>query len=221
MEMKNKGKIMMSAGCGVLTVLLIILLRFVDVRKIGPEGTSIGLSHLNKFFFDLTGLNIAWYDITDWLGLTSIATAFVFAVAGLVQLIKRKSLLMVDKELLCLGALYIVGIGLYFLFEKVIVNYRPVIMPGGSRPEASFPSSHTMIVCIIMGSAVMMIKKYIKKKSLQRVLAVFCYAIIAVTVIGRLIAGVHWFTDILGGILISISLLSLFSAIINWKEKES
>ena len=219
--MKNKGKIMMSAGCGVLTVLLIILLRFVDVREIGPEGTSIGLSHLNQFFFDLTGLNIAWYDITDWLGLTSIATAFVFAVAGLVQLIKRKSLLKVDKEILFLGALYIVVIGLYFLFEKVIVNYRPVIMPGGSRPEASFPSSHTMIVCIIMGSAVMMIKKYIKKKSLQRVLAVFCYAIIAVTVIGRLIAGVHWFTDILGGILISISLLSLFSAIINWKEKES
>ena len=211
----------MSAGCGVLTVLLIILLRFVDVREIGPEGTSIGLSHLNQFFFDLTGLNIAWYDITDWLGLTSIATAFVFAVAGLVQLIKRKSLLKVDKEILFLGALYIVVIGLYFLFEKVIVNYRPVIMPGGSRPEASFPSSHTMIVCIIMGSAVMMIKKYIKKKSLQRVLAVFCYAIIAVTVIGRLIAGVHWFTDILGGILISISLLSLFSAIINWKEKES
>ena len=211
----------MSAGCGVLTVLLIILLRFVDVREIGPEGTSIGLSHLNQFFFDLTGLNIAWYDITDWLGLTSIATAFVFAVAGLVQLIKRKSLLKVDKEILFLGALYIVVIGLYFLFEKVIVNYRPVIMPGGSRPEASFPSSHTMIVCIIMGSAVMMIKKYIKKKTLQRVLAVFCYAIIAVTVIGRLIAGVHWFTDILGGILISISLLLLFSAMINWKEKES
>ena len=211
----------MSAGCGVLTVLLIILLRFVDVREIGPAGTGIGLSHLNQFFFDLTGLNIVWYDITDWLGLIAIAAAFVFAVAGLVQLIKRKSLLKVDKEILFLGALYIVVIGLYFLFEKVIVNYRPVIMPGSSHPEASFPSSHTMIVCIIMGSAVMMIKKYIKKKSLQRVLAVFCYAIIAVTVIGRLIAGVHWFTDILGGILISISLLLLFSVMINWKEKES
>ena len=213
--MKNKGKIMMSAGCGVLTVLLIILLRFVDVREIGPEGTSIGLSHLNQFFFELTGLNIVWYDITDWLGLTAIATAFVFVVAGLVQWIKRKSLLKVDKEILCLGALYIVVIGLYFLFEKVIVNYRPVMMPGGSHPESSFPSSHTMIVCIIMGSAVMMIKKYIKKKSIQRVLAALCCVIIAVTVVGRLIAGVHWFTDILGGILISISLLSLFSAIIN------
>ena len=219
--MKNKGKILLSAGCGILTVLLIILLRFVDVREIGPEGTSIGLSHLNQFFFELTGLNIVWYDITDWLGLTAITAAFVFAVAGLVQWIKRKSLLKVDKEILFLGALYIVVIGLYFLFEKVIVNYRPVIMPGGSHPEASFPSSHTMIVCIIMGSAVMMIKKYIKKKSLQRVLSALCCVIIAVTVIGRLIAGVHWFTDILGWILISISLLSLFSAIINWKEKES
>ncbi len=37
-----------------------------------------------------------------------------------------------------------------------------------------------------------------------------CLSVIAVTVIGRLIAGVHWFTDILGGILISITLLSIF-----------
>ena len=125
----------------------------IDNFRLG--GTSIGLSQLNQFFFDLTGLNIVWYDITDWLGLTAIATAFVFAVAGLVQLIKRKSLLKVDREILCLGALYIVVIGLYFLFEKVIVNYRPVIMPGGSHPEASFPSSHTMIVCIIMGRPVL------------------------------------------------------------------
>ena len=171
--MKNKGKILMSAGCVVLTILLIILLRFVDVREIGPEGTSIGLSHLNQFFFDLTGLNIVWYNITDWLGLTAIATAFVFAVAGLVQWIKRKSLLKVDKEILCLGALYIVVIGLYFLFEKVIVNYRPVIMPGGSHPEASFPSSHTMIVCIIMGSAVMMIKSTSRKNQFKECLRRF------------------------------------------------
>ncbi len=216
--MKNKGKILVSAISAALTALLIILLRFVDVRAIGPRGTSIGLSHLNQFFFDLTGVNMVWYDITDWLGLTAIATALIFAVIGLVQLIKRKSFIKVDKEILALGGLYLLVIGIYFLFENVIVNYRPVIMPGSDFPGASFPSSHTMIVCIIMGSAVMLIKKYIRKKSLQKVLTALCYAIIAITVIGRLMSGVHWFTDIIGGILISVSLLTAFSLIINRGE---
>ena len=216
--MKNKGKIPVSIICAALTVLLIILLRFVDVSEIGPKGTSIGLSHLNQFFFDLTGVNMAWYDITDWLGLTAVATALIFAVIGSIQLIKRKSFIKVDKEILALGGLYLLVIGIYLLFEKVIVNYRPVIMPDSDFPEASFPSSHTMIVCIIMGSAVMVMKKYTNKKALQKVLTALCCTIVAVTVIGRLIAGVHWFTDIIGGILISVSLLTAFSFIINRGE---
>ena len=216
--MKNKGKILMSAISAALTVLLIILLRFVDVREIGPKGTSIGLSHLNQFFFNSTGVNMVWYDITDWLGLTAVATAFIFAVVGLVQFIKRKSFIKVDKEILALGGLYLFVIGIYLLFENMIVNYRPVIMPGSDFPGASFPSSHTMIVCIIMGSAMMVMKKYIKKKALQKILTALCCAIIAVTIIGRLISGVHWFTDIIGGILISVSLLTAFSLIINRGE---
>ena len=197
----------------IASILLIILLRFIDVRSIGPEGTSIGLSNLNGFVFDMTGVNMIWYNITDWLGITAILVAFVFAVTGLVQLIKRRSLLKVDKEILVLGIFYILVIGIYLLFEKVIVNYRPVIMPGCQYPEASFPSSHTMLVCVIMGSAIMLISRYIKKKTLCRALQVICAVIIGVTVIGRLLSGVHWFTDIIGGILISTALLALFLGI--------
>jgi undecaprenyl-diphosphatase len=151
-----------------------------------------------------------WYDITDWLGIAAILTALFFALAGLVQLIKRRSLLKVDREVLALGGLYIIVIGLYVLFEKVIINYRPIIMPGSTHPEASFPSSHTILVCIIMGSAAMLLGKYIRNKKLCTALRVMCLSVIAFTVIGRLIAGVHWFTDILGGILISITPLSFF-----------
>ena len=160
-----------------------------------------------------------WYDITDWLGVAAILTAFVFTIVGLVQLIKRKSLLKVDGELLWLGGLYLLVIGIYILFENVIINYRPIIMPGCTNPEASFPSSHTMIVCVIMGSAIMLIGRYIKKKPLCSGLQIICTAIIAVTVVGRLISGVHWFTDIMGGILISSALLALYSGIIQKTDK--
>ena len=212
--MKNKNNLFVSGISGLLVMILIVLVRFVDVRPIGPEGTSIGLSRLNGFFFRLSGVNILWYHITDWLGVAAILVAFLFAMAGFVQLIKRRSILKVDREILALGGLYIVVIGLYVLFEIMIVNYRPIIMPDGTHPEASFPSSHTMLVCVIMGSAIMLIGKYVKEKRICRVLRGICAAIIGMTVIGRLIAGVHWFTDIVGGILISIFLLSLFSEVL-------
>ena len=205
-----------TAGIGLLlTVILIALVRLVDAAPIGAQGTSIGLSHLNQFVFDLFGVNMLWYNITDWLGVAAVLTGFVFAVTGLVQLIKRRSLLKVDREILSLGGLYIVVIGLYLFFENVIINYRPIIMPDNTSPEASFPSSHTMLVCVIMGSAAMLINRYIRNKPLNRILRAVCYVIIGVTVVGRLIAGVHWFTDILGGILISVTLLSLYEEVIS------
>ena len=216
--MKNKGKFLMLGISGALFALLIVLLRCVDVEPVGAAGTSVGLSHMNRFVFELTGVNMVWYNITDWLGLAAILAAFLFAVTGLVQLIKRRSILKVDKEILALGGLYILVIGIYVLFENVIVNYRPIIMPGCSNPEASFPSSHTMLVCVIMGSAIIIIGKYIKKKSLCMVIRGICAAVIAVTVVGRLVSGVHWFTDILGGLLISTFLLTLYSALITWEE---
>ncbi len=214
-----KHRRLITAGIGfLLTVVLIALVRLVDVAPIGAQGTRIGLSHLNQFIFDLFGVNMLWYHITDWLGIAAILTAFVFAVTGLVQLIKRRSLLKVDRKILSLGGLYIVVIGLYILFENVIINYRPIIMPDNTHPEASFPSSHTMLVCVIMGSAVMLINKYIKNKTLNKTLRAICFVIIGITIIGRLIAGVHWFTDILVGIMISVTLLSLYKEVISHEK---
>lgn len=214
-----KHRRLITAGVGfLLTVILIALVRLVDVAPIGEQGTSVGLSHLNQFIFDLFGVNMLWYHITDWLGIAAILTAFVFAVSGFVQLVKRRSLLKVDREILSLGGLYIIVIGLYLLFENVIINYRPIIMPDSTHPEASFPSSHTMLVCVIMGSAAMLINRYIKNETLCRVLRMICFVIIGITVIGRLIAGVHWFTDILGGIMISVTLLSLYKEVISHEK---
>ena len=218
--MKSKFSFISAAVSGALTVLLIILLRYVDAAPIGPDGTTVGLSHINGFVFNLFGVHIIWYHITDWLGVIAVLTAFVFAAAGLVQLIKRRSLFKVDKEILLLGGLYLAVTGLYILFERVIVNYRPVIMPGATRPEASFPSSHTMIVCVIMGSAAMLTGKYIKRRIPRTVLSSLCADIIGVTVLGRLVSGVHWFTDIIGGLFISVTLLSLYFGGIKMIKKD-
>ena len=219
MLMKCKRKLLAAGVSGLLVAVLIVLVCFVDVQAIGPEGTRIGLSHLNRFVFELFEVNILWYEVTDWLGLAAIGTAFLFAAAGLIQWIRRKDIRKVDKEILSLGGLYFIVIGLYILFELVVVNYRPILMPGSTHPEASFPSSHTMLVCVIMGSALLLLGKYVHGKILRKVLQAICAATIGVTVLGRLISGVHWFTDIVGGVLISITLLNLYADILERIEK--
>ena len=219
MLMKCKRKLLAAGVSGLLVAVLIVLVCFVDVQAIGPEGTRIGLSHLNRFVFELFEVNILWYEVTDWLGLAAIGTAFLFAAAGLIQWIRRKDIRKVDKEILSLGGLYLIVIGLYVLFELAVVNYRPILMPGSTHPEASFPSSHTMLVCVIMGSALLLLGKYVHGKMLRKLLQAICAATIAVTVLGRLVSGVHWFTDIVGGVLISIMLLNLYADILERIEK--
>lgn len=212
--MKRQSEFVLAGVSGLLFIIWIFLVRTVDVDSIGPEGTSVGLSHINKSVSDFFGQNLFWYDVTEFFGTIAILVAAAFAFTGLIQLIIRKSLAKVDKEIFVLGGLYIIVIGLYALFEVVIINYRPIIMSGEEHPEASFPSSHTMLICVVMGSAIMVMDKYIKNKSLCNALKILCAIIMVVTVVGRLISGVHWFTDIIGGVLISIALLALFSGIL-------
>lgn len=213
--MKVKTKVLASGVCTILFLLLIVLVRTVDVAAIGAAGTSIGLSCINGAVHTLFGVSTFWYDVTTILGVVALFVVPVFGLLGLYQLIQRKNLFAVDKEILALGGLYVVMAVVYVFFEKVIVNYRPILMPDAVEAEASFPSSHTMLICVIMGSAAMLLKKYIQNETLRFVLGMICNIIMAVTVIGRLICGVHWFTDILGGVLISAVLLFLYSAVVD------
>ncbi|MBE6122826.1 MAG: phosphatase PAP2 family protein [Erysipelotrichaceae bacterium] len=210
---KNRGFVL-PAVLAALTLLYIVLLKTVDVAAVGPQSTSVGFSHLNQSVFNAFGVNESWYKVTEVLGIGSIALAFVFALMGFIQLMQRKNILKVDHQLLAAGALYFAVIALYVLFEIVVINYRPVIMPGETAPEASFPSSHTMIGSVIMGSAVILAEYYIKNENLRKTVQVILCIMIMVMTFGRLLSGVHWLTDIIGGVLISLTLLSCFRAVL-------
>ena len=153
-----------------------------------------------------------WYYITDYLGLIPILITIIYFIIGIIQLIKRKSIFKVDKEIIILGIFYIVVILIYILFEKVIINYRPILI--NNSPEASYPSSHTLMTICICGSSII-INKILFNNKITKYINLLSMIIILITVIGRLISGVHWFTDIIGGILISISLLITFHTIID------
>ena len=210
MEKKNKKKLVWGAGLVAAFALWTALISLVDVQPIGPEKSSVGFATLNGFVHELTGVNWVLYTVTDWLGLVPIAAAFGFAILGLVQLIKRKRLRKVDHSILALGVFYIVVMAAYVLFEMVVINYRPTLIEG--YLEASYPSSTTMLVLCVMPTLAMQLNARMKNTVFKRCVAIAIIAFTAFMVIGRLLSGVHWITDIIGGALLSAGLVTIYDA---------
>ena len=213
MEKKNSRLFWVGVGLLAVFVLWTVLIRFVDVEAIGPRQSSVGFATLNGYIHNLTGVNMSLYIITDWLGLVPIGVAFGFAVLGIVQCIKRKSLLKVDRSILTLGGFYIVVMAVYILFEIIVINYRPTLIDG--YLEASYPSSTTILVMCVMPTAMMQLRTRIKNDLFRRCVMLTITVFITFMVIGRLVSGVHWITDIIGGALLSTAIVLMYYSIGN------
>ena len=205
---KRRKEILLCGGLFAIAIIYTLLVKYIDVQAIGPNDSLVGFATINNFMFNLTGVNMLWYDITDWWGFVPLFIAFIYAIIGFIQMIKRRSILKVDKEILGLGVYYIIVIGLYIFFETYVINYRPILMDG--ILEASYPSSHTLLSVCICGSSLIINKYLFKNKNFFKAENIISILSILVIVIGRFISGVHWFTDIIGAILISIALLKAF-----------
>ena len=210
---RNRKSFIVSICLLTAFVLWTVAISFVDVRAIGPQGSSVGFAGINCYVHNLTGVHFSLYNITDWLGLVPIFVCMGFGVLGLMQWIKRKSICKVDHDILVLGGFYIVTIAAYLFFESVVINYRPVLING--YLEASYPSSTTLLVMCVMSTAVMQFNSRIRNKLLRNIVAATLVAFIAFMVIGRLLSGAHWLTDIVGGALLSTGLVLMYRAIID------
>ena len=198
-------------------VLWTVAICVVDVQPIGPKGSSVGFASLNRFFHNLTGVHLGLYNLTDWLGFVPIFVCMGFGILGLMQWIKRKKLAKVDSSLLVLGGFYISVMAVYIFFETVVINYRPVLI--GGYLEVSYPSSTTLLVMCVMPTAMMQWGARIKSKILRRCLLLITALFIAFMVIARLVSGVHWRTDIIGGTLISSALVTSYAFICNVQSR--
>ena len=193
-----------------------IAIRFIDVQPIGTQGSTVGFATLNSIIHTRTGVHMQLYTIRDWLGLVPVAFGFGFAMLGLAQWIKRKSLLKVDRSILVLGGFYIATMAAYLVFESFVINYRPVLIAGNL--EASYPSSTTLLVLCVMPTAMMQLRGRINNRVLRGGVSIAIASFIVFMVAGRLVSGVHWLTDIIGGILLSAGLVTMYDSLIGGKN---
>jgi len=208
--MKEKRNLLAGAGLIGAFALWTVLIRWVDVQAVGQNGTKIGFADFNVWFHQLTGVHMTLYTITDWLGLVPIFICLCFGVLGLVQLIKRRSLLSVDPDILLLGIYYVLVIACYLIFEMIPVNYRPVLIEG--RLEASYPSSTTLLVLSVMPTLAFQARRRLQSERAASGIAVISRLFSVLMVIGRLVSGVHWLTDIMGSVLLSMGLFCIYKA---------
>lgn len=189
-------------------VLWTVAVSVVDVRPIGPGGSSVGFAALNGAFHTRTGVHWRLYTVTDWLGLIPVGIGLGFAVLGLIQWIRRKHVRRVDPDIRLLGGFYLLVTGAYLLFERVVINYRPVLIDG--YLEASYPSSTTMLVLCVVPTAMWQLHTRIRHPAVRRILLALLTGFSVFMTVGRLLSGVHWLTDIVGGILLSAALDALY-----------
>ena len=220
MQRIAKGRNNLAAGIALLAAFALwtALIQCVDVQPMGQNGTDIGFATFNTWFHELTSVHMGIYTVTDWLCLVPIAACLSFGALGAVQLVRRRSLLKVDADLLLLGAYYIIVIFCYLLFEMVPINYRPIPIDG--IMEASYPSSTTLLGLSVMPKLAYQVNRRAKNPLPKIAVTVFVVAFSALMVLGRLVAGVHWATDIVGSVLLAAGLFMAYRASVEFADRK-
>lgn len=214
--MKKQKQLYMALGLLAAFILWTAAVSRIDRQPIGPNHSVVGLSGLNGFVHDLTGVHWSLYILTDWLGLLPLCVMLGFAILGLTQWIRRKRLFNIDRSILVLGGFYLAVMAAYGFFEQYPVNYRPVLIHG--ILEASYPSSTTLLTLTVMPTALMQCKARITAPALRRCISLAIAGFIVFMVVGRLVSGVHWVTDIIGSVLLSAGLIMMY---VFFKERTS
>lgn len=218
--MKKNAIRVLFAGSMLVVVFAVwtVLIQTVDVQPVGQNGTDVGFASFNRWFHKLTGVHMTIYTITDWLGLIPLFVCMIFGGIGLVQLVKRRSLFKVDYDIIFLGIYYVIVLFGYLIFERIPINYRPILIDG--FVEASYPSSTTLLVLSVMPTLIFQVNRRLENVLLKKTVCILTSLFSVFMVIGRLVSGVHWFTDIIGSIMLSAGVFCIYKAVVLMCYKE-
>lgn len=118
--------------CFVLFALFTVAVKKIDVQAIGAGMSDIGFASFNDGMRVKIGTSGTMDKLSTMLMLLGFGTAFVFFVIWLVQIFKYRTFTApLDGELYLLGLTYIALMVFYVLFEKLVINYRPILGEAG------------------------------------------------------------------------------------------
>ena len=208
MNKKNIINFSITAGLFVIFAIFTILVKFVDTSLVVATNTKIGFSSINKPIFEALGTSDAWGTISLILFVVAGLIVLTLAVIGIKEWFANKQLSKVNHKILFLLGLYTLTVIFYFLFEILAVNYRPLLDEG--LVKLSYPSSHTLLICVVCLSACFVVPDYIKNKPLKITITCILITLSILAPLSRLLAGMHWFTDVIGSLILSVALVMCY-----------
>lgn len=217
MERKTTSELVLGAILLIVFILFTWSLTWHNIQPIGPYESNVAYANINKAVYNLLGSNSLSYKISSFSVVVSISIAVGFACLGVVQWVKRKSIFSVDNSILVLGVFYCIVFSAFLFFEFNVINFQPTLIDGSLK--SSYPSSTTMLSTFLFPTAMMQFKRLIKDMKTRRRVNYACGLSAVLIVIFRLLSGAHWFTDILGGLIFSISMVLFYHAACNICQK--
>lgn len=144
---------------------------------------------LTNFFKVVTNFGSTWFIIM--LNIIIIITSFI---------IKKKDILIITIDS-CLSVLF------NNILKVIIRRPRPSVLRLVEENSYSYPSGHAMISILFYVTVIVLINK--SNIKYKKIINASLVAIIILIGLSRIYLGVHYVTDILGGYLISSSILIL------------
>lgn len=176
-----------------------------DVQPVGFEGAPVGFGSLNSWFHNAFPSDSGFYSLTEYIGYFALALAALNGLGALVDLIRSRGLRGMKKRNIIVCFYYAAVVAFYVGFEFLAINARPI------SAEASYPSSHTLLALTVLYSQIVMFRFSSRRVGFaSRLFSVLLVMLMVIMVIGRLLCGVHWLTDIVGSVLLSCSLMVAF-----------
>ncbi|MBP5684560.1 MAG: phosphatase PAP2 family protein [Bacilli bacterium] len=219
MKSNKKKFIIISIILLGLSIIYTLLVKYIDVKAIGPLNSKVGFATLNKFVKGLLPYNETFYKVSKYAGILPFGFVGIYGLMGLINLIKSKGFKKMDKRYLVLGLFYLIFVCIYIFFENVVINYRPVLKD--MALEASYPSTHTLLAICLCGTSLLVSKNLIKDKTFKILFDIAAWILMITIVVTRVLSGVHWASDIIGGIILSLTYLSFFKcSLLHLYERE-
>jgi len=190
-NLKNNSLII-STTCLVLFILLLVGI------KLGP-------------FISLDNYILSYFNPSGFMLILSQAIALVFDTLSIsiisLVIVLILYLLNKKKEAIFLALIILTDGIVVFIFKELLQRARPENL---IETGFSFPSGHSTISIVFIGSLIYLFINNIKSNSWRNFIVVVLSLFILLIGFTRLYLQVHWFTDVIGGFLIGGAILFFY-----------